>query len=92
MLTGSNPTEAVWKTFAISFTALCQCLSEETLKAVGPFLPCAIINCSEVKYVTKGVNDSSNIYYGVCQTRHGRIVVSDARNDDQLICIIDLIQ
>ena len=26
-------------TLAIPFTPLCQCLSEETLKAVGPFTP-----------------------------------------------------
>ena len=26
-----------FRTFAIPFTPLCQCLSEETLKAVGPF-------------------------------------------------------
>ena len=37
VIAGSNPAEAVWKTLAISFTPLCQCLSEETLKAVGPF-------------------------------------------------------
>ena len=54
-LMGSNPAEAVWKLFSISFSPLnfanC-CLSEETL----PFLRCAIINRSEVKYFTKGVN------------------------------------
>ena len=33
-LLGSNPAAA---TLAIPFTQLCQCLSEETLKAVGPF-------------------------------------------------------
>ena len=33
---GSNPTSAVSK-LAISFTPLCQCLLEETLKAVDPF-------------------------------------------------------
>ena len=38
---GSNPT-AVKRTFhfgtlAVPFTPLCQCLSEETLKAVDPF-------------------------------------------------------
>ena len=36
VVAGSNPADAVWK-LAISFTPLCQCLSEETLKAVGPF-------------------------------------------------------
>ena len=36
VVAGSNPAEAIWK-LAISFTPLCQCLSEETLKAVGPF-------------------------------------------------------
>ena len=30
VVAGSNPTEAVWK-LAISFTPLCQCLSEQTL-------------------------------------------------------------
>ena len=36
VVAGWNPAEAVWK-LAISFTPLCQCLSEETLKAVVPF-------------------------------------------------------
>ena len=36
--TGSNPTGQLrFRTLAIPFTPLCQCLSEETLKAVGPF-------------------------------------------------------
>ena len=56
VIMGSNPTETVWNLLQISYTPLCQCLSEETLKAVGPFLTCAIINRSEVKYLTKGVN------------------------------------
>ena len=37
---GSNPTSVKtfrFETLAIPFTPLCQCLSEETLKAVGPF-------------------------------------------------------
>ena len=36
---GSNPTAEKLRfgTLAIPFTPLCQCLSEETLKAVGPF-------------------------------------------------------
>ena len=33
---GSNPTSAN-RTLAIPFTQLCQCLSEEKQKAVGPF-------------------------------------------------------
>ena len=37
VVAGSNPAEAVWKLGQFSFTPLCQCLSEETLKAVGPF-------------------------------------------------------
>ena len=36
VVAGSNPAEAVSK-LAISFTPLCQCLLEETLKAVGRF-------------------------------------------------------
>ena len=36
VVTGSNPTKAVWK-LTISFTPLCQCILEETLKAVDPF-------------------------------------------------------
>ena len=58
-LMGSNPAEAVWKLFSISFSPLnfanwkrLYFFSEETL----PFLRCAIINRSEVKYFTKGVN------------------------------------
>ena len=37
---GSNPTSVKtfrFGTFAIPFTPLCQCLSEETLKTVGPY-------------------------------------------------------
>ena len=37
---GSNPTSVKtfrFGTLAIPFTPLCQCLSDETLKAVGPF-------------------------------------------------------
>ena len=36
VVVGSNPTEATGKLLAISSTQLCQCLSEETLKATGP--------------------------------------------------------
>ena len=42
------------ETLAISFTPLCQCLSEETLKAVGPFY--LVPMPGEVKYPTQGVN------------------------------------
>ena len=42
MVAGSNPAEAVWE--------LCQCLSEETLKAVGPFY--MVFMPGEVKYPT----------------------------------------
>ena len=34
---GSNPNWHCMETLAISFTRLCQCLSDETLKAIGPF-------------------------------------------------------
>ena len=37
---GSSPTSVktfLFGTLAIPFTPLCQCLSDETLKAVGPF-------------------------------------------------------
>ena len=53
VVTGSNPTEAVWK-LANSFTPHSQCLSEETLKAVGPFY--LVSMPGEVKYPTQGVN------------------------------------
>ena len=33
-------------TFAIPFTPLCQCLSEETLKAVGPFYLVSMLGLS----------------------------------------------
>ena len=42
------------ETLAISFTPLCQCLSEETLKAVGPFY--LVPMPGEVKDPTQGVN------------------------------------
>ena len=52
---GSNPTEAAWKLqMAISFTPLCQCLSEETLKAVDPFY--LVSAPGQVKDPTQGVN------------------------------------
>ena len=41
-------------TLAIPFTPLCQCLSEETLKAVGPFYLVSV--SGEVKDPTQGVN------------------------------------
>ena len=53
VLTGSNPADAVRKLLQFHFP---QCFSEETLNALGPFLPCAIINRSEVKHLTNGVN------------------------------------
>ena len=40
----------ILETLAISFTPLCQCLSEETLKAVGPFY--LVSMPGEVKYPT----------------------------------------
>ena len=42
------------ETLAISFTPLCQCLSEETLKAIGPFY--LVSMPGEVKDRTQGVN------------------------------------
>ena len=45
---GSNPPAVVFKTWAISFTPLCLCFSEETLKAVGPFY--IVSMPGEVKY------------------------------------------
>ena len=55
VVAGSNLAEAVWK-LAISFTPpqICQCLSEETLKAVGHFYMVSMPG--EVKYPTHGVN------------------------------------
>ena len=50
---GSNPTSVKtfrFGTLAISFTPLSQCLSEETLKAVGPFY--LVSMPGEVKYPT----------------------------------------
>ena len=49
VFTGSNPAEAVRKLLQFPLPHLASVFSEETLKAVGPFLPCAIINRSEVK-------------------------------------------
>ena len=51
---GSNPTETAWKLWQFPFTPLCQCLSEETPKAVGPFY--LVSMPGEVKYPTQGVN------------------------------------
>ena len=43
-----------FKTWAVSFTPLCLCLSEETLKAVGPFY--LVSMPGEEKDPTQGVN------------------------------------
>ena len=37
VVAGSNPTKVVCKLGQFPLPPLCQCLSEETLKAVGPF-------------------------------------------------------
>ena len=50
---GSKP-PACFKTWANLFTPLCSCLSEETLKAVGPFY--LVSMPGEVKDPTQGVN------------------------------------
>ena len=42
------------ETLAIAFTPLCQCLSEETLKCVGPFYRVSMPG--EEKYPTQGAN------------------------------------
>ena len=50
---GSSPTlvkKILFGTLAIPFTPLCQCLSDETVKAVGPF--CLVSMPGEVKYPT----------------------------------------
>ena len=55
VVTGSNPIGPALETLvAISFTPLCLCLSEETLKAVGPFYLVSVPE--ELKYPTQGVN------------------------------------
>ena len=46
----SNPAGG---TLANPFILLCQCLSEETLKVVGPFY---LVSMQAVKYPTQGVN------------------------------------
>ena len=51
---GFKTTCCRFKTWAISFTPLCPCLSEETLKAVGPFY--LVSMPGEVKDPTQGVN------------------------------------
>ena len=51
---GSNPTEAVWKLLQFPLPHFASVFWNR--HAIGPFLPCAIINRSEVKDVTKGVN------------------------------------
>ena len=49
---GSNPTGTASELWATLFTWLCQCLSEVTLKAVGPFY--LVSMPWEVKYPTQG--------------------------------------
>ena len=48
---GSNPAGG---TLPIPFTPLCQCISEETLKSVGPFYLVSMRR--DVKYPTQGIN------------------------------------
>ena len=53
VLTGSNPTEAVRELLQFPLPHFASVFfPKETLKAVGPFLPCAVINRSEVKDLT----------------------------------------
>ena len=54
VVAGSNPAEAVWKLWQFPLSPLCQCLSEETLTAVGPFY--LVSMPGEVKDPTQGVN------------------------------------
>ena len=49
-----NPTYRRFETYAISSPHICLCLSEETLKAGGPF--CLVSMPGEVKDPTQGVN------------------------------------
>ena len=51
---GFKTTCCHFKTWAISFTPLGPCLSEETVKAVGPFY--LVSTPGEVKDPTQGVN------------------------------------
>ena len=56
VLTGSNPTKAVWKLLQFPLPHFASVFRKRHyIKTVGPFLPCAIINRSEEKYFTKGV-------------------------------------
>ena len=55
VLTGSNPAEADRKLLQFPLPHFASVLRKRHF-AVGPFLPCAIISCSEVKHLTKGVN------------------------------------
>ena len=59
--------ESHWRNIASEFPKfhlpviiVCQCLSEETLKAVGPFY---LVFMPEVKYPTKAVNVSHVVDY-----------------------------
>ena len=49
-----NPTYRRFESYAISSPHICLCLSEETLKAGGPF--CLVSMPGEVKDPTQGVN------------------------------------
>ena len=54
VLTGSNLAEAVRKLLQFPLPHFASVFLEGKLKAVGPVLPCEIINSSGVKYLTKG--------------------------------------
>ena len=50
VITVSNPVEAVQKLLQFPLPHFASVFSEETLKAVGPVLPCAIINRPETSH------------------------------------------
>ena len=65
VVAGSNPAEAVWKLWQFPLPPLCQCLSEETLKAVGPFH-----GAIQVLYVTQmGVGGGVSDFLEKCVTK-----------------------
>ena len=86
MVLGSNPAAATsLRNFGNSVTPLCQRLSEETIKAVGPFYPVSMPG--EVKYPT-----SMHWKCVTCRGLHQSIVDSttlmDHTGNKSLSCVI----
>ena len=68
---GSIPLTTISKLRQFRSPHICLCLSEETLKASGPF--CLVSMLGEVKYPTQGVNNCVTCS-GLTNSREGQLL------------------